>query len=89
MGAGGIPVIIAGDQFHVGHPPGTRDVWRGCYTEDGLRVLTAGRVELASDSGQQVVCTAGDAFVVPAGDSGTSSAIEDCTKIYAIFLPCN
>ncbi|MEZ5533256.1 MAG: cupin domain-containing protein [Steroidobacteraceae bacterium] len=77
----------AGEQFHAGYWSSTRGVWRVRYTECELCVLTAGRVELVSDSGVRVSYGAGDAFVVPAGYSGTWSVIEDCTKIYAIFIP--
>ncbi|MBV6418338.1 MAG: hypothetical protein CMLOHMNK_03156 [Steroidobacteraceae bacterium] len=77
----------AGEQFFVGHWSSTRGVWRVRYTECELCVLTAGRVELVSDAGVRTAFAAGDAFVVPAGYSGTWSVIEDCTKIYAIFMP--
>lgn len=77
----------AGDQFHAGYWSSTRGVWRVRYTECELCVLTAGRIELVSDSGARASYGAGDAFVVPAGYSGIWSVIEDCTKIYAIFIP--
>jgi uncharacterized cupin superfamily protein len=75
------------EQFHVGHWSSTRGVWRVRYTECELCVLTAGRVELVSEAGTRVSFGPGDAFVVPAGFSGTWAVIEDCTKIYAIFIP--
>jgi len=77
----------ADEQFHVGHWSSTRGVWRVRYTECELCVLTAGRVELVSAAGVRSSFGPGDAFVVPAGFSGTWSVIEDCTKIYAIFIP--
>jgi len=62
-------------------------VWRVRYTECELCVLTAGRVELVSESGARAAFGPGDAFVVPAGYAGTWAVLEDCTKIYAIFAP--
>jgi hypothetical protein len=47
--------------------------------------MTAGRVVIESDSGERNTFTAGDAFVVPAGFSGSWEVLEDCSKIYAIF----
>lgn len=77
----------AGESFHAGHWSSTRGVWRVRYTECELCVLTAGRVELVSESGVRQSFGPGDAFVVPAGYSGTWAVLEDCTKIYAIFMP--
>lgn len=73
--------------FHVGHWSSTRGVWRVRYTESELCVLIAGRVELVSDSGTRMCFAKGDAFVVPSGFSGTWAVLEDCTKIYAIYIP--
>lgn len=77
----------ADEQFYVGHWSSTRGVWRVRYTESELCVLTAGRVELVSASGVRSTFNAGDAFVVPGGFAGTWAVMEDCTKIYAIFVP--
>ena len=77
----------AGEQFHVGHWSSTRGVWRVRYTECELCVLTAGHVELVSQSGARTNFGPGEAFVVPAGFAGTWAVLEDCTKIYAIFIP--
>lgn len=75
------------DQFYVGHWSSTRGTWRVRYIECELCVLTAGRVELVSASGVRTSFGPGDAFVVPAGFAGTWTVLEDCTKIYAIFVP--
>lgn len=72
-------------QFFAGHWTATRGKWRVRYTENELCVMTAGRVIIASESGQQNTFVAGDAFVIPAGFSGTWEVLEDCSKIYAIF----
>lgn len=72
-------------QFFAGHWAATRGKWRIRYTENELCVMTAGRVVLESDSGERSVFGPGDAFVVPAGFSGTWEVLEDCSKIYAVF----
>src|SRR5258707_15673074 len=72
-------------QFFAGRWSATRGKWRVRYTENELCVMTAGRVVLESASGQRNTFTVGDAFVVPAGYSGTWEVLEDCSKIYAIF----
>ena len=72
-------------QFFAGRWAASRGKWRVRYTENELCVMTAGRVVIESDSGQRSSFAAGDAFVVPAGFSGTWEVVEDCAKIYAIF----
>ena len=74
-------------QFFAGRWAATRGKWRVRYTENELCVMTAGRVVITSDSGEHMSFGAGDAFVVPAGFSGTWEVLEDCAKIYAIFEP--
>jgi len=72
-------------QFFAGRWAATRGKWRVRYTENELCVMTAGRVIIESDSGEHNTFASGDAFVVPAGFSGTWEVLEDCSKIYAIF----
>jgi uncharacterized protein len=72
-------------QFFAGRWSATRGKWRVRYTENELCVMTAGRVVIESDSGERHTFVAGDAFVVPAGFSGSWDVLEDCSKIYAIF----
>lgn len=74
-------------QFFAGRWSATRGKWRIHYTENELCVMTCGRVVLESDSGERNTFGAGDAFVVPAGFSGTWEVLEDCSKIYAVFEP--
>ena len=75
----------ATQQFFAGRWAATRGKWRVRYTENELCVMTAGRVVIESAAGQRNTFTVGDAFVVPAGFSGTWEVLEDCSKIYAIF----
>jgi uncharacterized protein len=72
-------------QFFAGRWSATRGKWRVRYTENELCVMTAGKVVIESESGQRNSFAVGDAFVVPAGFSGTWDVLEDCSKIYAIF----
>lgn len=72
-------------QFFAGHWSATRGKWRIRYTENELCVMTSGRVVIESDSGERSVFATGDAFVVPAGFSGTWEVLEDCSKVYAVF----
>ena len=75
----------ASGQFFAGRWSSTRGKWRVRYTENELCVMMAGRVVLTADDGAVFSFGAGDAFVVPAGFSGTWEVVVDCTKIYAIF----
>ena len=77
----------ATQQFFAGRWSATRGKWRVRYTENELCVMTAGRVIIESDAGERLSFRAGEAFVVPAGFSGTWEVVEDCSKIYAIFEP--
>ena len=72
-------------QFFAGRWSATRGKWRVRYTENELCLMTAGKVVIESSSGERATFGAGDAFVIPAGFSGTWEVIEDCAKIYAIF----
>jgi uncharacterized protein len=72
-------------QFFAGRWSATRGKWRVRYSENELCVMTAGRVVIESSSGERRSFAAGDAFVVPAGFTGTWEVLEDCSKIYAIF----
>jgi uncharacterized protein len=72
-------------QFAAGRWSATRGKWRVRYTENELCVMTAGRVVIESSSGERSSFGPGDAFVVPAGFTGTWEVLEDCAKIYAIF----
>lgn len=75
----------ATQQFFAGRWSSTRGKWRVRYTESELCVITAGKVLLIGDDGTRNIFQTGDAFVVPAGYSGSWEVIEDCVKIYAIF----
>jgi len=71
--------------FFAGRWSSTRGKWRVRYTENELCVMTGGRVVITSDLGESNTFGPGDAFVVPAGFSGTWEVLEECSKVYAIF----
>jgi len=72
-------------QFFAGRWSATRGKWRVRYTEHELCVMTGGSVVIESESGERSIFGRGDAFVIPAGFTGTWEVVEDCSKIYAIF----
>jgi len=74
-------------QFFAGRWSATRGKWQVRYTENELCVMTAGRVIIESVAGERMSFGAGDAFLIPAGFTGTWEVVEDCSKIYAIFEP--
>jgi uncharacterized cupin superfamily protein len=73
--------------FFAGRWSATRGKWRVRYTENELCVMTAGCVVITSDLGERNTFGPGDAFVIPAGFSGTWEVLEECAKVYAIFEP--
>ncbi len=72
-------------QFHCGTWGSTPGRWRINYTEHEFCYLLEGRVRLTADDGSALEFKAGDAFVVPAGFSGTWETLETTRKHYAIF----
>jgi uncharacterized cupin superfamily protein len=74
-------------QFFAGRWSATRGKWQVRYTENELCVMTAGRVIIENVAGERMSFGAGDAFLIPAGFTGTWEVVEDCSKIYAIFEP--
>jgi hypothetical protein len=75
------------EQFHCGMWGSAPGRWRIHYTEHEFCHLLFGRVQLVSDDGEVFEYQGGDAFVIPAGFSGTWETIESCRKHYALFEP--
>ena len=73
------------NQFFAGRWSSTPGTWRVRYTEHELCVITSGKVLIKKDGGPSFSAGPGDAFVIPAGFSGTWTVLESCTKIYAMF----
>jgi hypothetical protein len=74
-------------QFHCGTWGSEPGRWRIYYAEHEFCYLLLGRVRLVSDNGETSEYQVGDAFVIPAGFSGTWETLETCRKHYAIFEP--
>jgi uncharacterized cupin superfamily protein len=75
------------NHFFVGVWCSTRGKWRIQYTEHEFCHLIEGRVRLIGDGGEQWEFGAGDAWVIPAGFSGTWETLEPARKHYAIYDP--
>jgi uncharacterized cupin superfamily protein len=74
-------------RFHCGTWGSTPGKWRVSYTEHEFCYLLEGRVRLTGDDGSVAEFGAGDAFVVPAGFSGTWETLATARKHYAIYEP--
>ena len=59
--------------------------WQIEYTEHEFCHLLEGRVVLTSADGRRWQFNAGDAWVIPAGFSGTWETVEPARKRYATF----
>ncbi len=57
------------------------------YDEDEFCVLLEGTVELTDASGHTETFTAGDAFVIPSGFTGTWKSVTAVRKFYVVHLP--
>ena len=77
----------ATQQFHCGIWSSTPGRWRVAYSEHEFCYLAAGRVRLVASDGATSEFGPGDAFVVPAGFTGTWETLESARKYYAIFEP--
>ena len=75
----------ASGQFFAGDWSSTVGKWRVAYTEHEFCHLLEGRVVLTADDGREWRFGPGDAWVIPAGFSGTWETVEPATKRYAIF----
>lgn len=74
-------------RFHCGTWTSTPGRWRVSYTEHEFCYLLAGRVRLTASDGAACEFKAGDAFVIPAGFTGTWETLEAARKHYAILEP--
>ncbi|MGQ0657675.1 MAG: cupin domain-containing protein [Chromatiales bacterium] len=59
--------------------------WRIHYTEHEFCYLLKGRVILTDANGLATPLHQGDAFLIPAGFTGTWETVEACRKYYAVF----
>ena len=75
----------ASGQFFCGLWQSTAGKWRVRYTEHEFCVILEGRVRIEGEGGESNEFRPGDAFVVPAGFTGSWEVLESCRKWYAIF----
>jgi len=59
--------------------------WRVVFTESEFCHLLAGVIVVTGDDGSQCTFRAGDAFVSPAGFTGTWEILEPAKKLYAFY----
>ena len=72
-------------QFFAGTWSSTVGKWKIDYAESEFCHLLEGRVVITSAEGKRWQFNAGDAWVIPAGFSGTWETVEPARKRYAIF----
>jgi len=72
-------------QFFAGTWGSSVGRWRVSYSEHEFCHLLEGRVALTSEDGRRWEFAAGDAWVIPAGFTGTWETLEPARKRYAIF----
>lgn len=75
----------SGEKFFAGIWEPTPGKWRVSYSEHEFCHILAGKLVLADEQGGSVTFAAGDAFVIPAGFTGTWETIEPVRKLYAIY----
>lgn len=73
------------EKFFSGVWESTVGSWRVNYTEDEFCTLLAGKAVLRGDDGSSQTFVAGDAFVIPAGFTGSWETVEPVRKLYAIY----
>ncbi len=59
--------------------------WRVVFSENEFCHLLAGVIVVAGDDGSERTFRAGDAFVCPAGFTGTWDVVESAKKYYAVY----
>jgi uncharacterized cupin superfamily protein len=74
-------------QFFAGTWSSSVGKWKVQYTENEFCHLLEGRVIITSEEGKRWHFHPGDAWVIPAGFSGTWETVEPARKRYAIFEP--
>lgn len=62
--------------------PGT---WRVIFTETEFCHILEGVIVVRSDDGSEATFRAGDAFLTPAGFTGTWEIVEPAKKFYAVY----
>jgi hypothetical protein len=71
--------------FHVGVWSSTDGCWNVCYTEDEFCYLMQGEAVITDATGTPTTVRAGEAFVIPAGFTGSWRTVGHACKLYAIY----
>jgi uncharacterized cupin superfamily protein len=72
-------------RFNSGIWEAQRGKWRVVFNESEFCHLLSGVIVVTGDDGSQRIFRAGDAFVSPAGFSGTREIVEPAKKLYAYY----
>jgi len=72
-------------RFNSGIWEAQRGKWRVVFAESEFCHLLSGVIVVTGDDGSQRTFRAGDAFVSPAGFSGTWEIVEAAKKLYAYY----
>ena len=72
-------------RFNSGIWEAQRGKWRVVFNESEFCHLLSGIIVVTGDDGSQRTFRAGDAFVSPAGFSGTWEIVEPAKKLYAYY----
>ena len=72
-------------RFNSGIWEAQRGKWRVVFNESEFCHLLSGVIVVTGDDGSQRIFRAGDAFVSPAGFTGTWEIIEAAKKLYAYY----
>lgn len=75
----------ADGRFHSGVWESQPGKWRCVFTESEFCQILKGVLIVTGDDGQTVTYKAGDAFVSPAGFTGTWEVVETVRKHYAFY----
>lgn len=75
----------ADGRFNCGVWTGQPGTWKVSFTENEFCHLVEGVVVVTSDNGESRTFRAGDAFVMPAGFTGTWAVVEPAKKLYAVY----
>lgn len=72
-------------RFSTGIWQAERGKWRVVFTESEFAHLLEGKIVVTGDDGSQRTFSAGDAFVSPAGFTGTWEIVETARKLYTTY----
>ncbi|MCP2081531.1 UNVERIFIED_ORG: putative cupin superfamily protein [Methylorubrum zatmanii] len=75
----------ADGRFSAGTWAAERGTWRVVFTESEFCHLLEGVIVVTDEAGTQTTFRAGDAFVSPAGFTGTWEIVEPARKLFAFY----